>query len=193
MPKNQKLANNSDDINEQLVESLRGGSIDAFNVIYRIYAKKLLGYVAKATNNKEDAEEIVHDIFVSLWKSRTVIRPDTNLSTLLFSMAYKRRIDFFRQSLKAPIYEDYTQFQNELTTEDSSKLEYDDFVRIFNQALDRLPVRVRKLLKLSRVNGLTNEEIALKLDISFKTVQNGISEGLKLLREQLDKLRRDNF
>lgn len=175
------------------MESLRGGSIDAFNVIYRIYAKKLLGYVAKATNNKEDAEEIVHDIFMSLWKSRTVIRPDTNLSTLLFSMAYKRRIDFFRQSLKAPIYEDYTQFQNELTTEDSSKLEYDDFVRIFNQALDRLPVRVRKLLKLSRVNGLTNEEIALKLDISLKTVQNGISEGLKLLREQLDKLRRDKF
>lgn len=149
--------------------------------------------MAKATSNKEDAEEIVHDIFMSLWKSRTIIKSDTNLSTLLFSMAYKRRIDFFRQSMKAPIHEDYTQFQNELTTEESSKLEYEDFVKIFNLALNRLPIRLRKILELSRIKGLSNDEIAVKLEVSIKTVQNGISEGLRLLREQLEILRRNNF
>lgn len=187
------LANYSDDINERLVESLRCGSIDAFNTIYSLYAKKILNYVAKATTAKEDAEDMVHDIFMSLWKSRAILRPDTNLTTLLFAMAYKRRVDFFRQTLKAPIYEDYSQLQNELTAEESSKLEYDDFLKLFYKALSHLPKRLQSLLILSRIKGYSNEEIALKSDISLKTVQNGISKGLKLLKEQLENLMRDNY
>ena len=149
--------------------------------------------MAKATGNKEDAEEIVHDIFISIWKNRSNLQADTNLSALLFSIAYKRRIDFFRKSLRKPIYEDYMQFQNELTADEHNQLEYNDFCDIFNKALQQVPERFQTLLALSRIHGLSNEEIAQRLNISQKTVQNGISQGLKLLKEQLDNYRRNFY
>lgn len=178
------LAHN-DDMEQQLVESLREGSVEAFNIIYGLYAKKLLVYISNATKNKEDAEEIVHDIFMCLWKTAPNIRVGTNISTLLFSIAYKRRVDFFRRTLNAPIYEDYMHFQNELAIDQNCHLEYMDFLNIFNQALKALPSRIQSFLILSRMKGLTVDEIASRMNVSKKTVNNGISEGLRLLKQRL--------
>ena len=177
---------NSINISEtELVASLKKGSVKAFNMIYQLYAKRLLIYIASATNNKEDAEEIVSDIFLSLWKNHENIDLNTDLSTYLFHIAYKRRIDFFRHSLTVPIYEDYMLFQNELISQENSELEYNEFLNIFNSALTSLPSRFQTLLTLSRIKGLSNEQIAIKLKISPKTVRNGISSGLKLLKKKI--------
>lgn len=172
------------------MESLKRGSINAFNEIYRLYAKKLLSYVAAATKSKEDAEEIVHDIFLSLWKNRKFLQEDKSLSSLLFSIAYKRRIDFFRRAVKAPVYEDFMQFSNELAQEQSNLLDYTDFLKIFKLAINQLPPRQQQLVSMSRLQGMTNEEIAIKLGVSSKTVKNGISEGLKTLKEKLNYYRK---
>lgn len=185
------LKNKSDiDINK-LTNSLRGGSLDAFNEIYNLFAPKLLSYVAKATRNKDDAAEIVNDIFLNLWVNHSKIQSGTDISTLLFSIAYRKRIDFFRRMMNAPIYQDYLQFQNELQCQDISRIEYNEFCAIFNKALAALPDRLQKFLVLSRVKCLTNNEIAQKMNLSEKTVRNGISLGLKLLKEQLDTLGKD--
>ena len=179
---------NSINISEtELVASLKKGSVKAFNMIYQLYAKRLLIYIASATNNKEDAEEIVSDIFLSLWKNHKNIDLETDLSTFLFHIAYKRRIDFFRHSLTVPIYEDYMLFQNDLISQENNEL-----LNIFNQALELLPSRLQTVLTLSRIKGLSNEQIAMKLKISSKTVRNSISLGLKLLKKKLDILRRDH-
>lgn len=180
---------NSINISEtELVASLKKGSVKAFNMIYQLYAKRLLIYIASATNNKEDAEEIVSDIFLSLWKNHKNIDLETDLSTFLFHIAYKRRIDFFRHSLTVPIYEDYMLFQNDLISQENNELEYHDFLHIFNQALELLPSRLQTVLTLSRIKGLSNEQIAMKLKISSKTVRNSISLGLKLFKKNLDIL-----
>lgn len=176
----------------QLVASLKKGSVRAFNMIYQLYAKDLLTYVASATKNKEDAEEIVHDIFLGLWNNRINIDTDTNLSTFLFHIAYKRRIDLFRRSLTVPIYEDYMLFKNELISEENNDLEYDDFNHLITAALQSLPLRLQNILTLSRISGLSNQQIAAKLNISPKTVRNSLSLGLKLLKDKLDDLRKNN-
>ncbi len=182
-----------DNISEsELVIALKRGSVKAFNTIYQLYARKLLQYVAGATSCKEDAEEIVHDIFLSLWKNHKNIAKDTDLSTFLFHIAFKRRVDLFRRSLNTPIYEDYMLFQNKLISEENSELEYNEFCEIFNTALQSLPSRLQNILILSRIKGLSNEQIALKLKVSQKTVRNSISIGLKLLKEQLDIIRKNH-
>lgn len=175
----------------ELAIFLKKGSAEAFGLVYQLYAKRLLSYIAAATRNKEDAEEIVQDIFLSLWKNHEHIDIETSISTLLFSIAYRRRIDFFRRSLKAPIYEDYMLFQNELVSEEACPLEYNDFCDLFNAALSHLPSRLQSLLVLSRIKGLSNEEIATQLNIAPKTVKNGISLGLKLLKDQLIIIRKN--
>lgn len=97
------MANTFNISESELVASLKKGSLKAFNIIYQLYAKRLLSYISSATNSKEDAEEIVHDIFLGLWKNHKDLDPGTHLSTFLFHIAYKRRIDLFRHNLTLPI------------------------------------------------------------------------------------------
>ncbi|MCM1451849.1 MAG: sigma-70 family RNA polymerase sigma factor [Clostridium sp.] len=188
----EETLSSENEIQNWMIESLREGSIEAFNAIYGLYSRRLLIYIAKATRNKEDAEEIVHDIFIGLWNLRKGIKPGTNLAALLFSIAYKRRVDYFRRALNAPIYEDYMNFHNELVAEDSANLEYDDFYNMFERALRTLPPRLQSFIVLSRIKGLEVEEIAQKLNVSPKTVSNGLSEGLKALRNRLVAIMKNN-
>lgn len=180
----------SHNIENTLLESLRNDSRSALSVIYDLYAKNLLEYVSKATKSKLDAEEIVHDIFLSLWQNRKILSQDTKLSSYLFSIAYRRRIDYFRKMVNAPIFEDYQNFKERFSehASASAELEYSDFLMLFNSVLDSLPKRLQSVIKLSRINGLTNQEISDKLNISKKTISNALSEGLPLLRVRLSKL-----
>lgn len=191
LPLQEILKSNRNIEDKKLVDSLREGSLGAFNEIYSLYASKLLYYVAKVTINKEDAAEIVNDIFMTLWINRKKLQEDTDITTFLFSIAYRKRIDFFRRMMNAPIYEDYIEFQNELQSEDICRIEYNEFCTVFNKALGALPERLQKFLILSRVKCLSNKEIAEKLSVSEKTVRNGISIGLKLLKERLSLLGMD--
>lgn len=172
----------------KLFEHLKRGSMEAFNTIYSIYAPRLLTYISSATKNKEDAEEIVHDIFLYLWNNREKLDTTQNLSSLLFSIAYRRRIDFFRHLMRLPIYEDYQKWINELTSEDHHNVEYKEFCEILNTALETLPKRQSQIIKLSRLQGLSNKEIANRLDISEKTVRNITSNALKTLNLTLKRM-----
>lgn len=176
-----------------LIEALREGSVKAFNIIYKTYAKRLFVYVGRATQNREDTEEIVHDIFISLWNNRKNIDPHSSLSSLIFSMAYKRRIDFFRQKLRTPIIEDYLALQDQIVSADSDPLEYEDFMRMFNLALGKIPPQQRKYIILSRVQYLSNKEIATQLNVSEKTVRNELYTGMKLLRNEMRAIIRNNI
>ncbi len=171
-----------------LIESLKGGSLRAFNIIYELYARKLLNYISAATPTPEDAEEIVQDIFVSLWNHRDSVDSSKSLSTYLFSIAYRRRIDAFRKAVKAPIYEDYLEYQDQLPADDKNITNYQEFLSDFKRALNRIPSKPRQMIVLSRIGGLSNQEIADRINVSEKTVRNGLSTGLKLLRAELSAI-----
>lgn len=176
---------NTDTFNQMLVTALRNDSLKAFNTVYSLYAEKLLYYVGNAARFKEDAEEVVHDIFLELWHNRHKLTNDINLQNLLFSIAHKRRIDLFRKSLRLPIFQDYMDFQNDLLSNDNNALEYKEFCRRIEIAISQLPKRIQEIIVMSRIQGLSNNEIAAKLHIAEKTVRNSISYGLKILKSIL--------
>ena len=176
---------NDTELNRTMVVAIRGGSLKIFNYVYSLYAGRLLQYIGRVAHTKEDAEEIVHDIFMEFWRNRRKLTDDIDIQKLLFSIAYKRRIDLYRQSLRMPVFQDYMEFQNDLVTDSSNSLEYKEFCKRFDIALSKLPTRLQNLIMMSRIRGLSNSEIAQALDISEKTVKNGISEGLKILKTLL--------
>lgn len=176
---------NTTTFNNMIVTALRHDSLKAFNTVYSLYAGKLLNYMGNAARFKEDAEEVVHDIFMEFWNNRHKLTEDINIQNLLFSIAQKRRIDMFRKSLRLPIFQDCMDFQDELATNDDNNLEYIEFCKRIENAISKLPERIQEFVVLSRIYGLSNNEIAARLQVSEKTVRNGISCGLKLLKAHL--------
>lgn len=172
-----------------LIADLKKGSKEAFDEIYRLYAGRLLAYCTQYTKCREDAEEIVQDVFVALWNSRQTIRQEETLRSLLFTISKHRVINAYRSTLNSPVYEDYVDYQNELPAgEDYHRLEYEQYVRIVKDAIRRLPSTQQRVITLSRFSQLSNKEIAEHLSLSEQTVKNQLSIGLKTLRELLAKV-----
>lgn len=172
-----------------LIAELKRGSKEAFDRIYRLYAGRLLAYCVQYTKCREDAEEIVQDVFVALWKGRENIRQEESLRSLLFIMSKHRVINAYRAMLNSPVYEDYVDYQNELSAgEDCHRMEYEQYVGILKSAIRQLPPTQQRVIALSRFSQLSNKEIAERLSLSEQTVKNQLSVGVKALRMLLAKV-----
>ena len=176
--------------NEQLIiAEFKRGSKEAFEQIYQMYAKRLLAYCFQYTKCYEDAEEIVEDVFVSLWNNRGKIRQEETLSSLLYTMSKHYVINAYRATVNSPVYEDYVAYQNELSTsEDHYKLDYELYMKTIKNAIKQLPLTQQRVISLSRFSLLSNQEIAERLSLSEQTVKNQLSLGLKTLRMLLEKM-----
>lgn len=177
-------------INEQeLIKALKNDSYRAFNSIYYLYAKRLYGYCMQYTLSTEDAEEIVQDVFIRLWHYRKRIKQNETLRTLLFIMAKHHLINAYRAKINSPIYENYIKYTDALGTEDTSnRLEYNEFLKELQQALNTLPPTQRTIIQMSKLEQLTNKVIAERLALSEQTVKNQLSLGLKALKKRFNKL-----
>lgn len=171
-----------------LIAELKRGSKEAFDRIYRLYAGRLLGYCLQYAKCREDAEEMVQDVFVSLWKHRESIRQEETLRSLLFTMSRHRVINAWRATLNSPVYEDYVNYRNEyVENEGCRRMEYEEYVRVVKAAIGRLPSTQQQVIRLSRFDLLSNKEIAVRLSLSEQTVRNQLSMGLKALRVWLEE------
>lgn len=172
-----------------LILELKRGSKDAFDRIYKLYAGRLLSYCKQYTKSREDAEEIVQDVFVTLWNRREAIRQEETLHSLLFTISKHRVINAYRSTINSPIYEDYVDYQNELSTSEGyDRVEYEQYVKIVKDAIRHLPSTQQHVIILSRFSQLSNKEIAERLSLSEQTIKNQLSVGLKTLREILTKI-----
>ena len=171
----------------ELIQALRLDSIKAFNAIYELYARRLYAFCLKYTQSRENAEEIVEDTFVWIWNNRHDIKQEETLKPLLFLKTKHLLINAYRKLVNSPAYEDYMDYLDhspEGSTADRP-MEYDDFLRQVNRYIDQLPEAQQRIIRLSKLEMLSNKEIAQELGYSEQTVKNQLSLGLKQLRTML--------
>ncbi|NLI36667.1 MAG: RNA polymerase sigma-70 factor [Bacteroidales bacterium] len=172
-----------------LISELKKDSQEALDSIYKMYAKRLYAFCLQYTKSKENAEEIVEDVFVWIWVNRCDIHQEETLRSLLFIRAKHYLINAYRSRINSPVYEDYVNYQDELAADDIQQhLEYEDFVRQLRNALTKLPITQQQVIELSKIQQVSNKEIAIKLSLSEQTVKNQLSLGLKNLRKELNKV-----
>lgn len=167
----------------ELVDLLAKGDSAAFTHIYETYWEKLLGIAYLHTQDKSDAEEIVQEVFLSLWNRReeVVIQSLENYLAKAVKFATLKKLTRTRlhQDIHSHILpKDY----------DSSLEEHIDAVFLkeyLDGLIDELPERCRLIFRYSRDSYKTNQEIARELDISEKAVEANITRALKKLRPQL--------
>ena len=154
----------------------------AFDNLYRMYAHRLFAFALEYCHHKETAEEIVEDTFIWIWNHRHDIKQEKTLFNLVFIKARHLLINAYRATLNSPHFEDYVNYSNSLGTEEQeSQLEYDEFMHVIRQGLDRLPLTQRRVIELSRFEQKSITEIASMLNLKEQTVRNQLSLGLKQL------------
>jgi RNA polymerase sigma-70 factor (family 1) len=172
---------------EALTQALKNGSRQAFDSLYHYYFPQLYAYSLKCSKRTELAEEIVQETFVQLWLSRASIRETDKLDRLLIVIAHHKLLNAIRRTANAPAFADYVDYENALSTPSSGDqaIEYEEFLVLLHRALDTLPETQRRVVELSRLEGMKTADIARTLDRSEQTVRNQLSLGLKALYAKL--------
>jgi RNA polymerase sigma-70 factor (ECF subfamily) len=165
-----------------------------FSRVYSIYFPKLVRFAREFVLSTEDAENIIQDIFIYLWEHQEILGSLSNLNAFLFVLVKNRCIDFIRQ--KKLVERKREEFEMVMDKElqlkmyalqqfDENALSADDIEVILNNAINSLPEKCREVFILSRMEGLKYREIAERLNISTKTVENQIITALRKLRVEL--------
>jgi len=169
-----------------LVKSLVKGDIKAYDQLYRKYSKKLLYFALGFVDSSEDAEDIVQEVFLIVWRKHSELKIDSSFNSYLFTIAYNSIKKYYRK--KGTIKKHLDLYLNDFTgiiNDTNAKIEYNDLVSRLEKIVVTFPERRKEVFKLSRESHLSNQEIADKLGISKKTVENHITSSLKILRERL--------
>jgi len=173
-------------MNQELGKRIRKGDMKAFDLLYDQYSQRLYGFAFSMLKNKEDAKEIIQETFLKLWNKRTTIDSSYSLKSFLFSITYNITIDLLRKRAKD------VDFQNQLKHYFDGEGARTDELVIFNELnenlsrlIGELPEQRRKVYMMSREEGMTHKEIATRLGISVKTVENHINLTLKYIRKKL--------
>lgn len=168
---------------EKLFRLLCNGNKAAFDRVYQLYWQRLFLYVVKVIRDKEAAEDIVQEIFVSLWLRRDEISDQRTLSGYLFTAARFKGINYVKDQLKKgqhldSLVEHFTTRQDTL----NEGIEAKELHNLINQEIEKLPAKMRDVFVLSRRDQLSYKEISDRLQISDKTVKKQISNALKYFK-----------
>lgn len=165
------------------LKQLEQGSQDAFDVLYLHYYPKLKGFLMSFVKNEEIAKDLSQDIFMKIWINKGTISNISNFSSYLFSSAKNALYNHYQHNLvkekyistlqKLPSYADF--LEDDLFTNELNEL--------IKLTIANMPQKRREIFIMSREKGMSNQEIAKKLNISKRTIENQITLALSMLRK----------
>lgn len=175
---------------KELWDSIVEDNSQAFAILYNRHWKKLYKTAAYYLKNEEAAEQILHDAFVVLWDRRKSLKIE-NFSNYMY-ITTKYHVFKYLKAAKVSIVdyiEQYEDLDNAVDYNNGAlRLNHKDFETQLDQCLTGLPKRCKEIFWLSRIDNLSNDEIADQLGISKRTVENQITQALKHLRVSYKEL-----
>ncbi len=166
-----------------ILSALSQGNEEAFDMIFEQLYPKMKDFATRLCGSECDAENIVQDIFMQLWINRESLKDIDSLDGYVFMMVRNAGLNFLRKSLRRESVrlDDTLQIAEEDSVGDT--LYYKELEIIIEQEIDKMPAQRRTVFSMSRIEGLSNAEIAEKLGISKRTVESHISLALRDLRK----------
>ncbi|MEN8202237.1 MAG: RNA polymerase sigma-70 factor [Bacteroidota bacterium] len=171
-------------IENKLIKNLIRGDAYSFDQIFDKYNKRVYAFSLSNLKNKEDAEGVVQEVFLSLWKDRKKLKELKNLEAWIFSICFNVIRKRFRKLARERKH--LEKFAETILTADNSTLtevEYNDLQEKANTIIEKLSPRQKTIFLMSRNKGLSNAEISNQLNISKKTVENHLTNAKAFLKE----------
>lgn len=158
--------------------------------VYREYAPKLFRLCFKLVEDEVDAENILHDVFESVWKRRDSLIITTSLEAYLTQAVKLQTLRYFRDRVQHVEVETATA-NNLAFAEHTTEHEvlYNEVNGRLNNLIEQLPNQCQKVYRLSQIQGLNNREIATTLQISESSVEQHKAKAKSLLQKGLSNFR----
>ena len=172
---------------QELLTKLKEGDQKALRILFDQYYPYLVSIVLAHTKDLDMAKDVAQEVFLYIWNKREQLQIQTALKPYLRKAAINRmlnklkrkRFQVLRSEEETEIYITQQTPETHLADKELGKL--------IQHTIDQLPERCRLIFQLCRMEGLSHKEVAEKLDISTKTIENQMTKALKILRSTIAK------
>jgi RNA polymerase sigma-70 factor (family 1) len=178
---------------ENALEELIRGNKGAFESLFRLYYPRMKRYAAMMLKNKEEAEDLVQDVFFQVWKNRQHIDLQRQFSSFLFTILKNKCINALKRKI---ILDKISADKVKNDTEELYHISFEDdkdFVSIherisleLEEILQILPDRCSEACRLKWIEGKKNHEIAQLMEISTTMVDKHLAKGLQTARNRMN-------
>ncbi|WP_026707120.1 RNA polymerase sigma-70 factor [Flavobacterium frigidarium] len=175
-------------MDEELVDLLKQGKDKAFDELYFRYRDLLVRFVCVRMKSIPIAEEIVQEVFTTIWERRKVLVIQKKFSAYVYTSVRYVTLDYIKAHTITDQYIKEVLDSNTLTVNSNNTMEsifHDELQQAVDKATSLLPKKAKEVFVMSRFKQYTNKEIAEELNISMETVKYHISYSLKFMRSYL--------
>lgn len=171
---------------EDIVAAIRKGDEDVFSAFYIGYGDSILRLLMRVLGNMDDAKEVMQETFAYLWENRESIAPHTSLKGFVAGMAKNMAFRLLRSRIPVVVKQGNMQYrQRDFVDVVDGELISKETELLIKHVIGNMPPQRRKIFEMSREQGLTYNEIARQLNLSYGTVKNHMILALNDIRSIL--------
>jgi len=177
-------------IEKSLLKGLKKSDHDCFKGLFDIYSNAIYRFSLNYLKSEEAAEDVVQEVFIKIWDRRKDIDTGKSFQSYLFTIALNSIRKFFNK-----LYES-NQLKHDILAAFSENVEimdekddYQELLNILEDLIDQMPKKRREIFRKKKLEGRSQKEIAEEFNISTKTVEYHITESMKFLKKEFDKMR----
>lgn len=170
---------------QSLLISLRQGDIKAFDELYYRYAKKLMAFALTFFADQTIAEEAVQEVFIRIWEKRRELDESKSFKSYLFQAVKFYMFNYIRDRKASCSYEEVSEatFYQENLVE--KQLHYEELEAAAQLLIGRLPQVQQQVFRLNKLEGLSPQEIANRMNLSKRTIEHHIYLATKTVKSEL--------
>ena len=174
------------DINDDVfLEKINSQSPTAYHELYNEYYKALVIYAANFLATTETAEDIVQEIFTTIWEKKISFISLQSLKTYLYNSTRNAALNYLKhQNVETGYIQYMLDTYKEITEEDTNE---EEVYRLLFKSIDQLPPRCREIFVL-QMEGKKNEEIAQTLGLSIETVKTQKKRAVQAIKKRMGSL-----
>jgi RNA polymerase sigma-70 factor (ECF subfamily) len=168
------------------IKGIKKGSRETFNQLFEVYYRNLCRFAFTFVKDSDAAEEIVQELFISIWEQRQNLSIRISIRAFLYTSVKNRSINYLRNNKTRIFHEDeFAAEQNSKVENIINYCEQKELKSIVEKAINELPLQCRAIFVMKQKQNLSNKDIAAELNLSVKTVENQMNIALKKLRQKL--------
>jgi RNA polymerase sigma-70 factor (ECF subfamily) len=175
--------------NKDTAKRIKQGDMEAYEALFRSLYPNLCRYAQSLLHDKDQAEEVVQEMFYRLWRDRSKINIKSSLKSYLYRSVYNNSLQMLRhEQVKEKYHQSMKEQEAVYAPDPMDEYRYKQMERQIAKTMESLPVRCREIFYMNRFEGQKYKEIAEKLSISVKTVEANMSKALREFRKVVAQL-----
>lgn len=171
---------------EQLISRIKKNDVTAFEIIYRDNYRAVYANILKIVKETDLAENLLQEVFVSLWQYRSALKETGSVKGWLFVVSYNKSLKFLKERLRDVVFyvESYDHL-GELAEKEDDESTYQFKVDLIHEAVSHLSKRRQEVFKRCRYEHKSKEEVAVEMGLSIESVKDYLKQSHKLIRQYI--------